>query len=439
MTKALKSPYPYFGGKSRVAAEVWKRFGGVKNYVEPFFGSGAVLLARPDFDPADPPLETINDKDGMVSNFWRAIQADPDLVAKYADWPVIENDLHARHAWLVGQRESLTTRLEGDPDYCDPKVAGYWVWGMACWIGSGFCSGEGSWVSYNGELVKRDSIQDAGAGIDRKSPRLSGTQGVNKAIVGQLPYLIQKAQGSNTANPVGVVGQLPHIAADGRGVISRKMPHFAATGRGVTRKRVHLSNSGIDPNTTNDSFAGDSRKRISLINGGRGVAGQRPHLSHDIGMGVLGESSNNLTAWFHALSTRLRRVRVASGDWTRVMGQSVTWGHGLTGIFLDPPYSDSANRESDLYTQDSLSIAHEVREWCLTNGDNPLLRIALCGYEGEHNVLELHGWTRLEWKAAGGYGTQGNNQARLNAHREVIWFSPHCLQDDKPTQLRMFE
>lgn len=42
----LQSPYPYFGGKSRVADLVWARFGVVRNYVEPFFGSGALLLAR---------------------------------------------------------------------------------------------------------------------------------------------------------------------------------------------------------------------------------------------------------------------------------------------------------------------------------------------------------------------------------------------------------
>ena len=43
----LKSPFPYFGGKRKVADEIWRRFGAVANYVEPFFGSGAVLLARP--------------------------------------------------------------------------------------------------------------------------------------------------------------------------------------------------------------------------------------------------------------------------------------------------------------------------------------------------------------------------------------------------------
>ena len=42
----LRAPFPYFGGKARAAPEVWRRFGDVKNYVEPFFGGGAVLLDR---------------------------------------------------------------------------------------------------------------------------------------------------------------------------------------------------------------------------------------------------------------------------------------------------------------------------------------------------------------------------------------------------------
>lgn len=46
-TIKLKAPFPYFGGKSRVASIVWERFGDIANYVEPFFGSGAMLIARP--------------------------------------------------------------------------------------------------------------------------------------------------------------------------------------------------------------------------------------------------------------------------------------------------------------------------------------------------------------------------------------------------------
>ena len=139
MSKAIiKPPFPYFGGKSSIAPLVWERFGLVRNYVEPFMGSLAVLMQRP--QPFEG-TETVNDLDGFLANFWRATQHDPEAVAFYADWPVNENDLHARHIWLVGQRESITARLEGDPDWFDAKVAGWWVWGACCWIGSGWCSG----------------------------------------------------------------------------------------------------------------------------------------------------------------------------------------------------------------------------------------------------------------------------------------------------------
>ena len=91
----IKAPFPWFGGKRKVADLIWQRFGNVRNYVEPFFGSGAVLLNRPlPFDG----VETVNDWDGLVANFWRALQHEPHLVAGYADNPVNENDLHARHA-----------------------------------------------------------------------------------------------------------------------------------------------------------------------------------------------------------------------------------------------------------------------------------------------------------------------------------------------------
>ena len=43
-------------------------------------------------------------------------------------------------------------------------------------------------------------------------------------------------------------------------------------------------------------------------------------------------------------------------------------------------------------------------------GDDPLIRIALCGYEGEHDMPGS--WDCVEWKARGGYGSQGENRAR---------------------------
>jgi hypothetical protein len=50
-------------------------------------------------------VETVNDKDCYLANFWRALQADPEAVAHWADAPVNEADLHARHQWLVNQTD----------------------------------------------------------------------------------------------------------------------------------------------------------------------------------------------------------------------------------------------------------------------------------------------------------------------------------------------
>jgi DNA adenine methylase len=99
----MKAPFPYFGGKSRIAGEVWKRFGTVKNYVEPFLWLWRNAFNRPDWEPGIRLLETVNDKDGFLSNFWRAVAADPSSVAYHADWPVNENDLLmlAIRGWLI--------------------------------------------------------------------------------------------------------------------------------------------------------------------------------------------------------------------------------------------------------------------------------------------------------------------------------------------------
>ncbi len=139
----LQAPFPWFGGKAPVAHEVWQALGNVEHYVEPFFGSGAVLLNR----PHAPKTETVNDLDGFVANAWRAMQAAPDEVARWADWPTNECDLHARHLWLVGQRDALSERLMADADWFDAKAAGWWIWGACNWIGGGWCSGEGPWIS----------------------------------------------------------------------------------------------------------------------------------------------------------------------------------------------------------------------------------------------------------------------------------------------------
>lgn len=43
---SLVAPFPYFGGKRTVAPDVWKRLGAPDQYIEPFCGSAAMLLAE---------------------------------------------------------------------------------------------------------------------------------------------------------------------------------------------------------------------------------------------------------------------------------------------------------------------------------------------------------------------------------------------------------
>ena len=321
----IQAPFPWFGGKSRAADLIWQRLGNCGNYVEPFAGSLATLLAR----PHAPGIETVNDLDGFIANFWRAAAQQPDEVACQCDWPVNECDLHARHLWLLAQRDELVDRLQGDPDFCDAKIAGWWVWGISSWIGGGWCSGKGPWVEQGGKMV--DS---------RQLPHLSASQGVN-----------------------------------------RKLPHIGDAGTGVHRESV-------------------------------------------------------LTDYFAKLARRLRHVRVCCGDWSRVLGDSPTVKLApVTAIVLDPPYDTEANRQADIYTHDAQGISAAVREWALEHGDDPRLRIVLCGYEGEH---DMPGWSEVPWKAKGGYGSQGDGQGRDNAARERLWFSPHCLPV-VPRQASMFD
>ena len=363
----LKAPWPYPGGKSKIAPVVWQRFGDVPNLVEPFLGSAAVLLARPPFEGKR--IETVNDADGHVANFWRAIQADPDAVAYYADWPVSELDMQARGTWLYYRPSARewVEQLRSDPDYYDAKSAGWWAWFVSCWIGG------------------LPSIPEE---------RPDGT-----TVYGQ------------GGGPDGVYERLPHLGDAGTGVF-RKLPHLGDAGKGVARQRPHLGSGG-----QGNGVQGSVARQLPATN----IGGVAAYVNG-------GPRRAHLTAYMRQLAARLERVRVVCGDWTRVMGPSVTWKHGLTAVFLDPPYSAEAGRQSRLYSTDSGTVAHDVRRWCVENGDNPLLRIALCGYRDEgHEALESHGWHAHAWKANGGYGNQGKGRGRANAGREVIWFSRHCL------------
>jgi hypothetical protein len=279
--------------------------------------------------------------------------------------------MHAINAVLTGQRSQLAARLEGDLDYFDVKVAGQWVWLMSMWIAKGACSGRGAWSV---------DLDEDGYKVLVKKSREDNEDGISR-----------QRQQMTSEQGVFTVRQLPELSSE-RG-----------TRKDITRQLMRLTGEqGVV-----------SRKRFDTQ--AKGVI--RPLDLYD---------------WMRILSERYVGVRVLCGDWSRVVTPSVTTYHGVTGVFLDPPYSDG-QREGDLYAEDSFEVAHDVRKWCIENGDNPQYRLALAGYAGEHDELDDLGWERFEWKANGGYGNQGKSdkaKGKANAKREVIWFSPHCLKEE---------
>lgn len=377
----LKAPMPYFGGKSRIAPMVWERFGVVDNLIDPFFGSGAILLGAP--WPADR-TETVNDIDAHLCNFWRAVQHDPEQVAHFADWPVNETDLHSRHKWLIRRKPELLALLDADPDAYDARAAGWWVWGISCWIGSGWCAASPGIADVRDLTRKIPHVGSAGQGVNRVHALTGGARTEIKR-----PHLISN-KGVHSARDAGAVSGA-----------ARQVPRLSGS-QGIHRKLPELG-----------SERGDARRAPSR---------QLPHVG-DAGRGDAApgiESQGGIYAYFAALSDRLRRVRVCCGDWTRVLGPSVTWRHGMTAVFLDPPYAQEGR--ADVYAHES-QVFTAVREWAIQNGDNTLLRIAICGYD----FSMPEGWVKVNWKAPGGYGSQGNGRGRENAAREVVWFSPSCL------------
>jgi hypothetical protein len=74
-----------------------------------------------------------------------------------------------------------------DPDWPgDAKVAGWWLWGQCCWIGSGWCD----WFG------KIPHASDAGRGVQ---------------AIGQIPHA------GNAGRGVQAIGQIPHASDAGMG------------------------------------------------------------------------------------------------------------------------------------------------------------------------------------------------------------------------------
>ena len=98
----VRPPFTYYGGKTSLAPTIARLLPTHKTYVEPFFGSGAVLFAK-----APSVHEVVNDLDGAVVAFWRCLRDRlPELERACALTP------YARDEWAAAELAADVEDLE---------------------------------------------------------------------------------------------------------------------------------------------------------------------------------------------------------------------------------------------------------------------------------------------------------------------------------------
>ena len=84
----LPAPFPWIGSKRRTARQLLQLFPPHTCYCEPFAGTAAVLLARP--EPAE--VEVLNDLNLDIVTLFRVIQHHPELVRHFR-WALVSRRL----------------------------------------------------------------------------------------------------------------------------------------------------------------------------------------------------------------------------------------------------------------------------------------------------------------------------------------------------------
>jgi len=130
----------YPGSKWSMAEWIIDHMTPHQTYLEPFFGSGAVLFNKP-----RSPLETVNDLDGDVVNLFKVIRDRPDELARLVYWtPYSRQEYYGAYdmdgvdelerarrflvrCWMArGARTSDRTGWRHNIDHSGPEVVKWW-------------------------------------------------------------------------------------------------------------------------------------------------------------------------------------------------------------------------------------------------------------------------------------------------------------------------
>lgn len=134
----MKSVIKYPGSKWNIAPQLVELIPEHHSYVEPFFGSGAVLFNKPVSD-----IETVNDLDSDVANLFRCIQKDSERLARLVMTTPFSREEYER------QFDGCTSTLYASNFQ---RAAGFLI---KCWQGHGFRT-NGYKVGWKNDVVGRE-------------------------------------------------------------------------------------------------------------------------------------------------------------------------------------------------------------------------------------------------------------------------------------------
>ena len=121
----MKALLNYSGAKWKLAEEIVGLMPPHRSYLEPFFGSGAVLFTKP-----PTPIETVNDIDEEVVNFFWALREMPERLAD-----MIDNTPYSRAVYDDACRRRGRSRLERAYLFC---IRSRMAWGFKTNTKTGF-------------------------------------------------------------------------------------------------------------------------------------------------------------------------------------------------------------------------------------------------------------------------------------------------------------
>jgi DNA adenine methylase len=111
----VRTPLTYYGGKQKLAQQIVALMPRHVAYLEPFAGGAAVFFAKPRAE-----RETLNDIDGQIMGFWRALRDRPEELASAvaatpygrAEWEAsrepADDDVEAARRLLVNIDQSFS-------------------------------------------------------------------------------------------------------------------------------------------------------------------------------------------------------------------------------------------------------------------------------------------------------------------------------------------